>query len=52
MHAFDRSKLSGDTIRARLARDSERIVALNDEDYELAPSHLVIADQSGPIAIA
>ena len=34
------------------ARAGERIVALNDEEYELAPSNLVIADAAGPIAIA
>ena len=52
MHAFDRAKLHGDTIWARPARAGERIVALNDEEYELAPSNLVIADAAGPIAIA
>ena len=52
MHAFDRAKLTGDTIWARPARTAERIVALNDQEYELAPSNLVIADAAGPIAIA
>jgi phenylalanyl-tRNA synthetase beta chain len=52
MHAFDQAKLNGDTIWARSAREGERIVALNDEEYELAPSNLVIADVAGPIAIA
>src|SRR5579863_4983754 len=52
MHAFDQAKLNGDTIWARPARANERVVALNDEGYELAPSNLVIADASGPIAIA
>jgi phenylalanyl-tRNA synthetase beta chain len=52
MHAFDRAKLVGETIYARPARAGERIVALNDEEYGLAASNLVIADASGPIAIA
>jgi phenylalanyl-tRNA synthetase beta chain len=52
MHAFDRGKLDGETIYARPARAGERIVALNDEEYELVPSNLVIADAAGPIAIA
>jgi phenylalanyl-tRNA synthetase beta chain len=52
MHAFDREKLSGETIYARPARSGERIVALNDETYELMPSNLVIADGAGPIAVA
>ncbi|HEY3825624.1 MAG TPA: phenylalanine--tRNA ligase subunit beta, partial [Bryobacteraceae bacterium] len=52
MHAFDRAKLKGDTIWARPAKEGESIVALNDEEYALAPSNLVIADAAGPIAIA
>jgi phenylalanyl-tRNA synthetase beta chain len=52
MHAFDRDLLRGSTIWARLARAGERIVALNEEEYELSPSNLVIADSGGPIAIA
>jgi phenylalanyl-tRNA synthetase beta chain len=52
MHAFDADKLRGDTIYARPARSGERILALNGEQYELALSNLVIADQGGPIAIA
>ena len=52
MHAFDRAKLSGDTIRARPARAGERLVALNDEEYDLAPANLVIADAAGAIALA
>ena len=52
MHAFDRAKLKGETIQARPAREGERITALNDESYQLAPSNLVIADSEGPIAIA
>src|SRR5579862_4747022 len=51
-HAYDRAKLDGDTIWARPARGGERIVALNHEEYELAPSNLVIADGAGPIGIA
>ncbi|MCU1325287.1 MAG: phenylalanyl-tRNA synthetase beta subunit, partial [Bryobacterales bacterium] len=51
-HAFDKAKLVGDTIFARPARDGETITALNDETYTLSPANLVIADASGPIAIA
>ncbi|HXJ38394.1 MAG TPA: phenylalanine--tRNA ligase subunit beta, partial [Bryobacteraceae bacterium] len=51
-HAFDREKLVGGTIFARPARTGETIVALNDETYSLSPANLVIADASGPIAIA
>src|SRR5579871_1804829 len=52
MHAFDRDKLSGNTIFVRPARAGERIAALNDESYDLTASNLVIADGHGPIAIA
>ena len=51
-HAFDRDLLLGDTIYIRPARAGERIVALNDEEYALGPSNLVIADARGPVAIA
>ena len=52
MHAFDAKKLKGPTIFIRPAREGESIVALNDEQYNLAPSNLVIADAGGPVAIA
>ncbi len=52
MHAFDRDLLKGDTIFVRPAKGGERIVALNEEEYALKPSHLVIADAAGPMAIA
>lgn len=52
MHAFDRAKLSGDTIRVRRAFREERIIALNDQTYDLTPANLVIADAAGPVAIA
>ncbi len=51
MHAFDRDTLRGD-ILVRRALPGERLVALNEEPYHLDPSHLVIADASGVIAIA
>ncbi len=52
MHAFDADKLQGDTILVRCARAGERVVALNEESYDLAPTNLVIADRDGPVAIA
>jgi phenylalanyl-tRNA synthetase beta chain len=52
MHAFDRAKLNGDTIRARPAKSGESIAALNDETYALTPTNVVIADAGSPIAIA
>ncbi len=52
MHAFDAEKLHGNTIFVRSARAGEKIVALNDQTYDLTSSNLVIADSAEPIAIA
>lgn len=51
MHAFDADKIVG-KISVRMAKNGEKIEALNDETYELTDKDLVIADESGPIAIA
>lgn len=50
-HAFDADKLQGKII-VRRAIAGERMLALNGEEYELSPEDLVIADESGAIAIA
>jgi len=52
MHAFDADKLHGGAIVVRSARAGEKIVALNEESYQLSPSNLVIADSEEAIAIA
>jgi phenylalanyl-tRNA synthetase beta chain len=52
MHAFDRGLLRGGTIYVRRARAGETIRALNQEEYSLDESNLVIADGGGPVAIA
>jgi phenylalanyl-tRNA synthetase beta chain len=52
MHAFDAEKLHGDTIYVRTAKPGEIAKALNDLEYELDRSNLVIADDQGAIAIA
>jgi phenylalanyl-tRNA synthetase beta chain len=52
MHAFDADKIVGDTIFVRLAEPGEKLAALNGETYELTTADLVIADESGPIALA
>jgi phenylalanyl-tRNA synthetase beta chain len=52
MHAFDADKLKGGVIYVRLAREGEKLVALNGETYQLHPADLVIADAAGPIALA
>ena len=51
MHAFDRSRLRG-AIRVREAEAGERIELLDGQEVALEAGTLVIADDSGPIAIA
>ncbi len=51
MHAFDVDKLKGD-ITVRFAKQNEKIKLLNDSEIELLTDDLVIADASGPIALA
>lgn len=52
MHAFDADKLAGDTIYVRSAEPGAKFNALNGETYTLTADDLVIADASGPIALA
>ena len=51
MHAFALSRLNGG-IEVRLARPGETLELLNGQTAELAPDMLVIADASGPVALA
>jgi phenylalanyl-tRNA synthetase beta chain len=51
MHAFALSRLNGG-IEVRMARAGERLELLNGQTAELAPDMLVIADASGPVALA
>ncbi len=52
MHAFDRDLLDGDTIFIRRAREGEYFLALNEQDFTLGPSNLVIADAKSAVALA
>jgi phenylalanyl-tRNA synthetase beta chain len=65
LHAFDAAKLrsharestvpsshDGGYIEVRRALAGEKLEALDDKTYALAPDDLVIADESGPVAIA
>jgi len=52
MHAFDADLLHGGTIHVRPANPGERFRALNEEEYTLDRSNLVIADAGGAIALA
>lgn len=51
MHAFDRDKLTGDLV-VRRARAGERLVTLDGVERALDPDDLVVAEGSGPVALA
>ena len=51
MHAFALSRLNGG-IEVRLARPGEKLELLNGQVVELAADMLVVADDSGPVALA
>jgi phenylalanyl-tRNA synthetase beta chain len=52
MHAFDRKKLKGDEIVVRFAARDEKITTLDGRSHGLTQEDIVIADASGPIALA
>ena len=51
MHAFDLARLKGG-IRVRMGQAGEKLALLNQQTIELAADTLVIADDSGPLALA
>ncbi len=51
MHAFDSRTLKGG-LQVRWAREGESIKLLNEQDISLQADLLVIADESGPVALA
>jgi len=52
LHAFDCEKLEGRKLVVRFATKRERIVTLDEKNYELDNDILVIADEKKPVAIA
>lgn len=50
MHAFDADKIKGQMV-VRQAKDGETLKAINDKNYTLNTDMVVIADDSGVIAI-
>ncbi|MBO4347897.1 MAG: phenylalanine--tRNA ligase subunit beta [Lachnospiraceae bacterium] len=52
MHAFDCDYIEGNKIVVRRAEDKEKIVTLDEQEYELTNNNLVICDGVKPVAIA
>ena len=52
LHAFDQENIGGSQIIVRQAKDSEKIEALNHNEYELNKNIMVIADENKPMVIA
>ncbi|MBP5454854.1 MAG: phenylalanine--tRNA ligase subunit beta [Lachnospiraceae bacterium] len=52
MHAFDLSYLEGEAINVRRAKDGEKIVTLDEKEFELNTNNLVICDGKKPVALA
>lgn len=50
LHVYDMAKLSGD-IHVRLSQDGETLMALDGNEYALAGSECVIADDSGAVGL-
>ncbi len=51
-HAFDRSKLSGNTIKIKRASDGLKVTTLDDQERKLSGDTLLVCDEKGPIALA
>ena len=52
LHAFDLDMLQGPLLQVRRARAGESLLALDHKTYALDEADLVIADASGPVALA
>lgn len=52
MHAFDCSYLEGNAINVRRAAEGEKIVTLDEKEFTLNSSNLVICDGVKPVALA
>ena len=52
MHAFDLNELEGKEIIIRRAQNAEKIVTLDEKEFELNSDNLVIADRVKPVALA
>jgi len=51
-HAYDAAKLTGKVISARLAKEGEKFISLDEIERTLTKDDMVIADDSGVVALA
>jgi phenylalanyl-tRNA synthetase beta chain len=52
MHAFDQSKLSGNTITIKTAEKGVKVITLDEQERELEEGTLLVCDDKGPVALA
>jgi phenylalanyl-tRNA synthetase beta chain len=52
LHAYDLSKLSEQRLVVRRSQVGEKLTAINNKVYDLAPEMLVIADAKRPVGLA
>ncbi len=52
MHAFDLSKIEGEKIIVRRAKENETILTLDEKEHTLSDNNLVIANANEPMVIA
>lgn len=51
-HAYDSTHVEGNKIVARLAKEGEKLILLDEKDLELTNDHLVICDAYKPLNLA
>ncbi|MFA6914813.1 MAG: phenylalanine--tRNA ligase subunit beta [Parachlamydiales bacterium] len=51
LHAFDKDKLSGNTLFVKTAQTGDNFPALDGNNYLLADGDITICDEKGPIAL-
>lgn len=52
MHAFDLSKIKGEQIIVRRAKNGEKLLTLDEKEHKLSENNLVIANADEPMVIA
>ncbi|HJE44719.1 phenylalanine--tRNA ligase subunit beta [Levilactobacillus namurensis] len=52
LHAFDYDKFTGQDVYVRTANAGEQLTTLDENDHDLDPKDIVIADGQAPIALA